>query len=256
MDALLLDLSGVLFESDSPVAGAREAVQRAQDSGLELRFVTNTSQKSRADLLRHLHRLGFCLDEAQLFTAVDAARQWLESRKLQPYCVVHDNIAEEFAAFDQNDANAVLIADAAECFSYSKLNRAFQLCMAGAPLLGVGYNRYFKSGDALQMDAGAFIRAVEFAADVKATIVGKPSTAFFDQVMASITADKSRTLMIGDDVYGDVEGALNAGINACLVRTGKYRVGDEDRVEGEFTVATSVVEAVNSVLGSPLLRGR
>ena len=36
--------------------------------------------------------------------------------------------------------------------------------------------------------------------------------------------------MVGDDIYGDVEGALNAGIPACLVRTGKYRTGDEDRI--------------------------
>ncbi len=243
-EALLLDLSGVLYDGDTLIPGAREAVERVQRAGLELRFVTNTSQKTRAQLLQHLRRLGFQLEDEQLFTAVDAAQQWLKQRQLRPYCLVHDNIAEEVAVFDSGDPNAVLIADAAEQFNYHSLNRAFQLCMEGAPLLGVGYNRYFRSGGQLMMDAGAFIRAVEFAAGVEAIIVGKPSAEFFEQVVASTTARESRALMVGDDVFGDVEGALNAGLRACLVRTGKYRAGDEDRIAGDFAVVNSVVEAV------------
>ncbi len=247
-DALLLDLSGVLYDGDEVIPGAREAVARVQASGLQVRFITNTSQKTRARLLAHLRGLGFEVAAEQLFTAVDAARQWLRQRQLRPYCLVHRNIVGEFADFDQRDPDAVLIADAAEDFTYASLNRAFQLCLDGAPLLGVGYNRYFKSGGQVLMDAGAFIRAIEFAADVEATIVGKPSREFFHQVMASTTASPERALMVGDDVFGDVEGALKAGIPACLVRTGKYRTGDEERVAGDFAVVDSVVEAVELAL--------
>ncbi len=244
VEALLLDLSGVLYDGDEVIPGAREAVRRVQASGLPVRFITNTSQKTRAQLLAHLRQFGFALQEGQLFTAVDAARQWLRERRLRPFCLVHENISGEFDDFDQRDPDAVLLADAAEGFNYRNLNRAFQLCLAGAPLLGVGYNRYFKSGDEVLMDAGAFIRAIEFAAGVEATIVGKPSAEFFHQVMASTGVAPERALMVGDDVFGDVEGALRAGIPACLVRTGKYRAGDEERVEGDFPVVDSVVEAV------------
>jgi len=245
IEVLLLDLSGVLYDGDTVIPRAVEAVSRAQQAGLELRFLTNTSQKTRASLIRHLRELGFELENRQLFTAVDAARQWLSQRELRPFCLVHENIRCEFDDFDQQNPNAVLIADAAEGFTYENLNRAFQLCMDGAPLLGVGYNRYFKSDGQLLMDAGAFVRAVEFAAGTEAIIVGKPSAAFFEQVMESTTASAEDALMVGDDVFGDVEGALNAGIPACLVRTGKYRRGDEDRVEGEFSVVESVAEAID-----------
>jgi HAD superfamily hydrolase (TIGR01458 family) len=192
---------------------------------------------------------GLELDDNQLFTAVDAARQWLLQRELRPFCLVHNNIRGEFEDLDQRNPNAVLIADAADGFSYSNLNRAFQLCMGGAPLLGVGYNRYFKSEGQLLMDAGAFIRAVEFAAGIEAIIVGKPSTEFFEQVLASTSARRANTLMVGDDIFGDVEGALNAGIAACLVRTGKYQAGDESRTDGEFMVVDSVADVVILALG-------
>lgn len=251
LDALLLDLSGVLYDGETVIPGAVDSVARAQGAGLALRFLTNTSQKTRSSLLAHLRELGFELEDDQLFTAIDAARQWLSQKGLRPYCLVHDNIRSEFDDFDQRDPDAVLIADAAAGFNYDNLNRAFQLCMEGAPLLGVGYNRYFSADGQLLMDAGAFVRAVEFAAGVEATIVGKPSATFFEQVMASVDASPRRALMVGDDVFGDVEGALRAGIPAALVRTGKYRAGDEDKIRGEFAVVASVVEAVELALESP-----
>ncbi|TDG11404.1 TIGR01458 family HAD-type hydrolase [Seongchinamella unica] len=248
IDALFLDLSGVLYDGETLIPGAREAVERVQRSDLELRFVTNTSQRTRADLLQHLHDLGFTVQDQQLFTAVDAARQWLLERRLRPFCLVHENILSEFADMDQNNPNAVFIADAVDGFNYRNLNRAFQVCQAGAPLLGVGTNRYYKSGDELLMDVGGFIRAVEFAAGVEATIVGKPSAEFFRLVLASTSSTPERTMMVGDDVFGDVEGALRAGIGACLVRTGKYQPGDEQRIEGEFQLVDSIEGAVDYAL--------
>jgi FMN phosphatase YigB (HAD superfamily) len=38
-----------------------------------------------------------------------------------------------------------------------------------------------------------------------------------------------RAAMVGDDVVNDVEGARAAGLTGILVRTGKYRPGDERR---------------------------
>ncbi len=246
--ALLLDLSGVLYDGGSVIRGATAAVARVRAAGIPIRFITNTSQQARGALLAQLHDMGFQLEQEQLYTAVDAARNWLRERRLRPFCLVHSNIAGEFVEFDQRDPNAVFIADAGEDFNYANLNRAFQLCLEGAPLLGLGYNRFYKSGDRLLLDAGPFIRAVEFGASVKATILGKPSAAFFQQVLASVATGADRALMVGDDVYGDVEGAINAGLQACLVRTGKYRAGDEDRVGGVFKVADSIVEAVELLL--------
>ncbi len=246
--AVLLDISGVLYDGDSAISGAVAAVQRLQASGLPLRFISNTSQKSRLGLLSHLRDLGFALSDEQLFTAVDAAARWLHERDLRPFCLVHHNIRDEFADFPGGEPNAVFVADAAEGFTYANLNRAFQLCMDGAPLLGVGCNRYFRAGGELLLDAGPFIRALEYAAGVEAVIVGKPSPEFFGQVLDTTGIAAADALMVGDDVFGDVEGALGAGIPACLVRTGKYRAGDEDKVAGDFQVADSIVEVVAGLL--------
>ena len=124
----------------------------------------------------------------------------------------------------------MVIGDAADAFSYEHLNRAFRLVLDGARLLAVGDNRYFKEGEGLSLDAGPFVKALEYAADCEAIILGKPSPAFFHAAAAQLGCLPGQVLMVGDDVFSDVNGALKAGLKAALVRTGKYRSGDEAKI--------------------------
>ena len=46
--------------------------------------------------------------------------------------------------------------------------------------------------------------------------VNKPNFRFFDIIFRKIkNKDKSSILMIGDDLYTDIQGAINAGIDSC-----------------------------------------
>ncbi|MGB5444686.1 MAG: TIGR01458 family HAD-type hydrolase [Psychromonas sp.] len=246
--ALFIDLSGVLYEGHQVIAGAVAAIKKARDNRLALRFVTNTSRRTRTQLLTDLENLGFELQEEELFSAPVAVHAWLQKKKLRPYCLIHQQIKSEFSDLPQTEPNAVVIGDAEQGFCYDNLNRAFQLCQQGAPLIGIGYNRYFKLGGQLLLDAGAFIKAIEFAASTEAIIIGKPSKDFFLQVLASTTFSADQVLMIGDDIYGDVEGALNAGLDACLVRTGKYQTGDENKLSKAHLTCDSIVQAIDYVI--------
>ena len=55
--AVLFDLSGVLYEGSRAVPGARRAVANAREAGLVIRFVTNTATKCREDVLDKLDRV-------------------------------------------------------------------------------------------------------------------------------------------------------------------------------------------------------
>ncbi|KAJ1346336.1 hypothetical protein KIN20_001098 [Parelaphostrongylus tenuis] len=62
--------------------------------------------------------------------------------------------------------------------------------------------------------------------------------------------DLKNTVMIGDDVVDDVMGAINSGMKGILVRTGKYRKGDEEQIPLErrncvesFAEAVSLIES-------------
>lgn len=248
--ALFIDLSGVLYTGKQAIPGAVAAIAKARASQLQLRFVTNTSRKTRGQILIDLKNLGFELPADELFTAPVAAHSWLQAKGLRPYCLIHKNIKSEFSDLAQSDPNAVIIGDAEQDFCYDNLNRAFQLCQQGAPLLGIGYNRFFKLDDQLLLDAGPFIKAIEFAASTKAIILGKPSPDFFLQALASTKLQAEQVLMVGDDIYGDIEGAINAGLAGCLVRTGKYQPGDEKKINLPHLTLDSIVAAVDYALSA------
>ncbi|HHQ42717.1 MAG TPA: TIGR01458 family HAD-type hydrolase [Chromatiales bacterium] len=250
VEAVLLDLSGVLYVGDAPLAGAREALGRLRAAGVPVRYVTNTSRSTRADVAARLARMGFAVDEAEIFTAPRAALARIRARGLRPFLLIHPGLRPEFAGVPTEPPDAVFVGDAGEAFTYAALNRAFRLLMDGAPLLAVGRNRYFREPDGLSLDAGPFVAALEHAAGVEAEIVGKPAPAFFHAACADLGVAPARCLMIGDDVEADVLGALGAGLQALLVRTGKCRPGDEARLPPGTPVADDLAAAVALVLGA------
>lgn len=237
IDGVLLDLSGVLYVGDTPLPGAQEALQRLQRSDLALRYVTNTTRTPRADIVRQLQRMGFDVDADALYTAPMAAQDYLRDHGLRPHLLVHPNLLQEFSDRSAGEPDAVVLGDAGEAFTYAHLNQAFRLLMAGAPLIAMGRNRYFQEADGLSLDAGPFIAALEYAAATEATIVGKPAAEFFHAACAALDTDAERTVMIGDDVDADINGATRAGLRGILVRTGKYRSGDEQRLESVDALA-------------------
>lgn len=228
---LCIDISGVLHEDGETVTGARAAITRVREAGVPIRFLTNTSRKPSGTVLDKLRDLGFEASEDEVLTAPGAVARHLKARNLKPWLLVDPDIEGEFEPASLTNADAVVVCDAGELFDYQRLDQAFGLLMEGAPLLAVGMNRYFRKSGGLHLDAGPFIRALEYAAGVEATVIGKPGQAMFHEACDSMGLAPGDCLMIGDDVEADIGGARQAGLEAALVKTGKYREADSDRAE-------------------------
>ena len=63
----------------------------------------------------------------------------------------------------------------------------------------------------------------QYSSQVQAEVIGKPSAAFFNQAAKMIGLSPGDLVMIGDDVESDVGGAMSAGLQGILVKTGKFR---------------------------------
>ncbi len=227
---VLLDLSGVLYVGTQRLPGALEAVAELSATGIPLRYITNTTRSPRSAILSKLVKMGLTLDPETLYTAPEAALSHIQARGLRPYLIVHPDLQSEVGAEDSGPWDAVLVGDAGEAFTYGRLNTAFRLLMAGASLYAMADTRYFKEADGLSLDAGPFVAALEYASGVKATVLGKPAASFFHAAAQSMGVAPEEVVMVGDDALSDVQGALAAGMQSILVRTGKYQPGDERRI--------------------------
>ena len=251
--AMLVDLDGVLYVEDEPVPGGKDAVGRLREAGLGLRFVTNTTARSRAQTLDKLGRLGFEVDPAELVTPAALARRHCEERGHETVALVmNEDVKADFADLREVDEgpDAVIMGDLGEAFGFPILNRAFRMVMDGAELIALQKNRFWLTDDGLSLDAGPFVAAIEYASGRDAYVVGKPAPAFFAGVLGGLGVGAADAAMVGDDVESDVAGAMNEGLAGILVRTGKYREDfvRESGVEPTATVAS--IAAVPELVGA------
>jgi len=242
--ALLLDLEGVLYQEGAPIAGALAAVRALEARGLALRYLTNTTTTSRAGVARRLAAVGLDIDLATLFTPLAAARQLLDrwgAKRI--YLAAPPETAEDFAGLELADAgpvDALVVGDLYKAFDWDRLNFLFSLLHGGARLVALHKNRVCRRGEAIALDAGPFVAALEYAAGVEAVVVGKPAPAFFELALADLGVTAAEAIMVGDDIEADIGGAQGAGLRAIQVETGKFTPADLDhpRVTPDLRIAS------------------
>jgi ribonucleotide monophosphatase NagD (HAD superfamily) len=86
------------------------------------------------------------------------------------------------------------------------------------------------------------VAGLEYAAQVEAVVLGKPSAAYFAAALEALDADPKMTWMVGDDLDSDVAGANGVGLRTVLVRTGKFR---PDAVERALTQPDGIVSSIS-----------
>ncbi len=253
---VLLDLSGVVYQGNEPLPGAVEAIQRLQTARFPLLYLSNTTRKPHEAILHSLTDMGIAVRQEQLYTAPQAARTYMELHKRHPLLLLPPCLRAEFPPSPPDaECDSVLLGDAGSEFHYDSLNRALRILLRSSArlLLTMGENRYFRSGQDFNLDVGPFVRALEYAADLQAKVLGKPSAEFFHTACKALRLPPGQVGMIGDDVESDVLGAVQAGLYGILVRTGKYRPEDEQRLQRcppRFSVVADLPAAVDQILES------
>lgn len=237
--AVLLDIDGVLWWQGSLLPDAAETLLWLQNAGIPYRLLTNRASATAAEMAAELLAAGLAqagvrLTADMVITPASMARQHMADFGIVNWQVlIPDALASEFSRWQTSDwqqAEGLLLADIGSGWSYETLNRCLQFLLENpqAPWLVLGLTRYYiNSEQQAQLDIGAFVKALEYASGRQAEVMGKPAAGFFRLAASSMNGKVEDCLMVGDDWLTDVLAAEAAGIQAVLLRTGKYRPGDE-----------------------------
>jgi HAD superfamily hydrolase (TIGR01458 family) len=251
MKAILFDLDGVLYTGDHAIAGAAEAINWCLDQSIPHLYLTNTTSSPRTDLVEKLARFGIHSKPDDFLTPALAAVQWLRQHISGEIALfIPEATREEFTEFKQCDefaeqgAAAVVVGDMGQAWDFRTLNRAFRLLMndSNTSLVALGMTRYWRADDGLRLDVAPFVKALEHASGRKPFVLGKPSINFYTSALNKLGTTGSNTIMVGDDIRGDIEGAQNAGMHGLLVRTGKFQTTDLDQGVTPYDVIDSIAD--------------
>ncbi len=249
---ILFDLDGTIYQEGRAIPGAVEALEALRRRGLPFRFTTNTTRRPRAALAARLREMGIPARPEEILSAPAAAAHWLRDRGIRrAQLLLAEATFEEFAGLEIVDRapEVVVVGDLGEGWTFPVLNQAFRNLMEGADLLALQRNRYWHTGGALSLDGGPFVAALEHGSGKTATLVGKPSPAFFAAAARELGLPPERIAVVGDDLESDVAGARAAGMLGVAVRTGKYRPQDEERARQAADVVLDSIAEVPQWVG-------
>ena len=228
---LLLDLEGVVYEGDKLVDGAIYTINKLLSCNFKIKYVTNTTTTSRKQIFKKLLKFKLPITETDIFTPSIATNFFLKKNKiLKIFLLTNQLLKEDFKEFiiDEVKPEAIILGDLYKAFNWEKLNKVFRLIYNNDTLfIALHKNKCCKRENEIGLDLGPFVAALEYATSKKSILIGKPEQNFFNLAIEDMGLRKKEVLMVGDDIFADIGGAINNSIPAIQVRTGKFQKKDE-----------------------------
>lgn len=232
----LIDFDGVINLYGSLAPNSKDFFEFLERHNLPAFILSNSTLKTAKDVNIFLesHEL---YTNIPIMTAADAAVKYVEKNyeRVSVFCA--DNVKKEFEKFiDDNNPQAVVIGDMADDWTIDVLNKIFLKVHSGADIIAMHMNRYWSpEQNKFVLDAGSFISAIEYAAEKKAILIGKPSPIYFQTALEMLGYSKDSTfIMLGDDLELDVIPVQKMGGKAILILTGKTKLPLPVSVKPDF----------------------
>jgi HAD superfamily hydrolase (TIGR01450 family) len=219
-----LDLDGVVWLAEQPIAGAAEAVAVLRQH-TDLLFVTNNSSRPLRDYERALERIG--IDAAGLVvSSAGAAATLVEPGERALLCAgpgVEEALLARGAEVVREGPADVVVVGFHRDFDYERMRIASTAVRAGARLLATNDDATYPTPDGLIPGGGAILAAIVTASGTTPTIAGKPH-----EPMAAVVRERLGPggVVVGDRPETDGGFARTLGYDFVLVLSGVTRRQD------------------------------
>jgi 4-nitrophenyl phosphatase len=224
---LIIDMDGVLFRLNTPIAGAAEFVQFLRQMDKRFVLVTNNSTLSIEQYVHKLAGMGIAVSAEDILTSGEATALYLASvapAGSRVYVIGENGIrvalqAHGFVLADDSHVPYVVAALDRQ-LTYDKLKTATLAIRAGALFIGTNPDRTLPTEEGLIPGARAILAALEVATDVAPLIIGKPEPAMLEFALQKLQAEPKTTAIVGDGLETDIPGGRRMGLMTILMMSG------------------------------------
>ncbi|MCZ6701994.1 MAG: HAD-IIA family hydrolase [Ignavibacteria bacterium] len=247
---ILIDFDGVIKLGAKPAPDAAEFLQFLLDHSIPFHIISNSTLRTGTEITSYLKENNLPAGIPAM-TAADATLYFVKEnyKKVSVYCI--NKIKQLFTEYiDDVNPEAVVIGDNGEDWNFQLMNDIFRKVFEGADIIAMQMNRFwYPRGGELSLDAGAFIKAIEYGSGKKAVLIGKPSLIYFQSALDLLGyASGSDFLMVGDDIESDITGAQAMGGKGILIYTGKteYPLRDDIKIKPDYE-AQNLIEVIEKI---------
>ncbi|MBE7159926.1 MAG: HAD hydrolase-like protein, partial [Williamsia herbipolensis] len=144
-------------------------------------------------------------------------------------------IAEDMSGVEIVDGpddapEVIVLGGAGDGFTHDAMSRVLQMMLDGIPVVAMHRSMTWSTDDGIKIDTGVYLEGLEKAAGQSIRAIGKPSPIGFRSAVEVLGMEPTSVVMVGDDLHNDVLGAQASALRGVLVRTGKFRADELDRV--------------------------
>ena len=245
----LFDLDGVFYKGKERriKIGGTKIVKELRKRNKKLLVLTNNSTDTAMTVWSRLVEVGVPVKRNEILTSSVVTAQYLRSKygKVSYFLVGERGLELEMKRFGHrrvygNRADFVVVG-LDRHLTYEKLNQATMVARRGAPIIATHISALYMARDGPAMATGPIAKALEYAAGKKSIEVGKPATLMFRVALRDAGCTASEAVMVGDQLDTDIKGAVRAGVDAILVKTG---VDKDIRGTGAIAAISNVDDLV------------
>jgi len=229
---LLIDMDGVIYRENHLLPKAAEFIEYLTVSGTPFVFVTNNSAPTPADLAIKLKHLGIPgLSARHFYTSANNTADFLQ--EMHPGCTafvlgesgLSAALQEAGIHNDSLQPSYVVVGEGNP--SSERIAKAHELLEKGARLVATNPDNWCPvKGNQTRPGAGALAAYLEASTGLRAYYLGKPNPYMFFQARRLLYRSTPEVMMVGDTMETDIRGAIETGMQACLVLTGSTQLED------------------------------
>ena len=223
--AFIIDMDGVIYHGNRLLPGAAELVAWLRREDKRFLFLTNSSERSPAELSQKLGRLGIEVEAEHFYTSALATATFLASQRPggTAYAIGEPGLINALyqAGYTMNNVNPdYVVVGESRSYSLDSVETAVRLVLGGARLIGTNPDLSGPSESGLVPACGALVAPIELATGRKAYFVGKPNPLMMRHALKRLGSTREETAIVGDRMDTDIVAGIESEIETVLVLSG------------------------------------
>lgn len=242
-------MDGVIYAGEKLIYGADNFIAGLLNQKIPFTFLSNNSQRSRAEAVENLAKYGIEVTEKHIYTSAMATATFLNDQ--DPGCKAYvlgeggllKSLDHAGIKIVDKDPDYVVLGEGHE-FSLKQVHLAVDMILSGARFIATNRDPSPRKVGWNNLGIGATSAMIEEGSGCEAFVIGKPSPIMMRSASSYMNLTPAQTTVVGDTMETDIKGGIYMGFKTILVLSG---IADKEKLNAYGFKPSLVVDSVDQI---------